>query len=65
MATILAILGEPLPNLLVLRADVPAKLVGLIEQMLMKEREGRISRMRQGAAELDKIRDNLSYSSSL
>jgi hypothetical protein len=48
------------------RSDVPAALVRLIEEMLVKEREGRMSlgdalpgRMRQVAAELDKIRDSV------
>jgi serine/threonine protein kinase len=58
-ATIIAIMGEPMPDLLALRSDVPAALARLIEQMLVKEREGRIGRMRQVAAELDRIRDSL------
>jgi serine/threonine-protein kinase len=65
-ATIIAILNNPIPDLRVLWPDVPAALVQLIERMLVKEREGRMSlgdaapgRMRQVAAELDKIRNSL------
>ena len=55
-ATIIAILGEPTPDLLALQPDVPAPLVRLIEQMLVKEPEQRISQMRQVAADLERIR---------
>jgi serine/threonine-protein kinase len=65
-ATIIAILNNPTPDLQALRPDVLAALVRLIERMLVKEREGRMSlgdaapgRMRQVAAELDKIRNSL------
>ncbi|MCB8944629.1 MAG: hypothetical protein H6658_12840 [Ardenticatenaceae bacterium] len=58
-ATIFAILDEPTPDLLALRSDVPPALVRLIEEMLVKEREGRNGRMRQVAAELDRIRQTI------
>jgi serine/threonine-protein kinase len=58
-ATILAILNNPTPDLQPLRPDVPPALVRLIEQMLVKERGGRIGRMRQVAAELDRILDSV------
>jgi hypothetical protein len=61
-----AILSKPTPDRLAWRSDVPAALVRLIEEMLVKEREGRMSLgdalpgcMRQVAAELDKIRDSV------
>jgi tetratricopeptide (TPR) repeat protein/tRNA A-37 threonylcarbamoyl transferase component Bud32/transcriptional regulator with XRE-family HTH domain len=57
--TLVAILHEPLPDLLQIRNDLPIPLVDLIERMVVKEREGRISRMRQIAAELEIIRDNV------
>jgi hypothetical protein len=64
--TIFAILSKPTPDRLAWRSDVPAALVRLIEEMLVKEREGRMSLgdalpgcMRQVAAELDKIRDSV------
>ena len=56
-ATITAILHNPIPDLQALRSDVPPTLLRLIEAMLVKEKEGRIGRMRQVAAELDRIRD--------
>ncbi len=58
-ATVLAILNNPTPDLLSLRSEVPPALVRLIGQMLVKERERRIGRMRQVAAELDQIRRNI------
>ena len=65
-ATILAIFNNPTPDLLALRPEVPPALVRLIGQMLVKERERRMSlgdaspgRMRQVAAELDRIRENV------
>ncbi len=58
-ATIFAVLDEPTPALLTLRSDVPPALVRLIEGMLVKDREGRNGRMRQVAAELDRIRDTI------
>ena len=63
-ATILAILNEPMPDLLSLRSDVPTALVRLMAGMLVKEREERNGRMRHIAAELEKIRGSLPYSSS-
>ena len=53
---ITAILHNPIPDLQALRPDVPAALVRLIEAILVKEKAGRIGRMRQVAAELDRIR---------
>ena len=65
-ATVLAILNNPTPDLLSLCPEVPPALVRLIGQMLVKERERRMSlgdaspgRMRQVAAELDRIRENV------
>jgi serine/threonine protein kinase len=65
-STIIAILNNPVPDLRTLRPDVPAALVQLIEQMLVKDKEERLSlgagasgRMRQVAAELDRIRAHL------
>lgn len=53
------ILGGSTPDLLALLPDCPPALARLIQQMLVKERDNRISRMRQVAAELDRIRDQL------
>jgi serine/threonine-protein kinase len=65
-STIIAILNNPVPDLRTLRPDVPAALMQLIEQMLVKDKEERLSlgagasgRMRQVAAELDRIRAHL------
>jgi serine/threonine-protein kinase len=58
-ATILAILNNPTPDLQALRPDAPPALVQLIEQMLVKERERRLGRMRQVAVELDRMRTRL------
>jgi serine/threonine-protein kinase len=58
-ATILAIISAPTPDLLALRPDVPAALVRLIEQMLVKDPAARINQMRQVAADLERIRKGL------
>jgi predicted ATPase/DNA-binding SARP family transcriptional activator/tRNA A-37 threonylcarbamoyl transferase component Bud32 len=58
-ATILAIISAPTPDLLVLRPDVPAALVRLIERMLVKDPADRLSQMRQVAADLERIRKGL------
>lgn len=55
MATLTAIFRQPLPDLTLLRNDVPEALSNLIQHMLLKERERRISSMRLVAAELEAI----------
>ena len=52
-ATIAAILNDPIPALIQIRSDLPSALIDLIQQMLIKDREGRISSMRQVAAALE------------
>jgi serine/threonine-protein kinase len=59
-ATLVSILNDPIPNLDQFRADVPAKLTILIQSMLIKERENRVTSVRQVAAELEVIRNSLS-----
>ncbi len=55
MATVLAIIKSPLPDLMQLRPDAPTPLVNLIYQMLEKERDRRIASMRLVGAELESI----------
>jgi serine/threonine-protein kinase len=57
---IAAILNQPPPDLTQIRPDVPPDLAQLINQMLIKNREDRIGRMRQVAAHLDQIRSSTS-----
>lgn len=56
VATVLAaIVSEPAPDLLSARPEAPPELARLIGQMLYKDREQRLGRMRQVAAELELI----------
>lgn len=57
-ATLTAILNTPLPDLIQFRPDAPPALVDLLQQMLVKERAGRIDSMRQVAARLEVIGRN-------
>jgi serine/threonine-protein kinase len=59
VAMIQAVLTESVPDLMQSRPDVPLKLVALIERMLSKDSAMRPSRMRQIAAELEAIRDDV------
>lgn len=58
-ATLMAILNDPIPDLVQYRPDIPGELVTLIEHMLTKDREKRIDSMRLVAARLEKIRNTL------
>lgn len=53
MATVLAIVKEPLPDLMEQMPDAPTKLVSLIYRMLEKDPAQRIPSMRQVGAELE------------
>ncbi len=53
MATVIAIVKEPLPDLVTLWPDAPPKLVSLLYRMLEKDPEQRIGTMRQVGAELE------------
>src|SRR5690606_32568576 len=55
---LLKILQEPLPSLPTLRPDLPPALVALVEAMLVRERQQRLSSMRVVASVLEAIRDN-------
>ena len=55
LATVLAIVREPLPDLVELWPDAPPKLVSLIYRMLEKDPAQRIGSMRQVGAELESI----------
>ncbi|MBN2305771.1 MAG: serine/threonine protein kinase [Anaerolineae bacterium] len=55
MATAIAIIKEPLPDLVALWPDAPPQIVDLIYRMLEKDRERRIGSMRQVGAELEAI----------
>jgi serine/threonine protein kinase len=54
-ATITAILMQPVPNLRQFRSDIPPALAMLVQQMLAKERELRISSTRQVGAQIELI----------
>jgi predicted ATPase/tRNA A-37 threonylcarbamoyl transferase component Bud32 len=58
-AVLTAIISEPAPNLAALRPDAPPELVRLIDQMLVKDRDQRSGRMRQIAAELELISEQI------
>ena len=58
-ATLIAILNDPIPDLNQFRPETPLRLEALINSMLIKEQEKRISSVRQVAAELEIIRKNL------
>ncbi len=51
-----AILNEPLPSLNHLRSDLPSDLLGLIEFMLVKDREERLQSIRRVGAALEAIK---------
>ncbi len=53
LATVIAIVKEPLPDLVTLWPDAPPKLVSLLYRMLEKDPEQRIGSMRQVGAELE------------
>ncbi|MBI5958712.1 MAG: serine/threonine protein kinase [Chloroflexi bacterium] len=53
MATVIAIIKDPLPDLVSVLPDAPPKLVNLIYQMLEKEPDRRIASMRLVGAELE------------
>lgn len=55
LATVLAIVKDPLPDLIEQWPDAPAKLVDLIYRMLEKDPEQRIGSMRQVGVELESI----------
>lgn len=55
MATIMAILKEPLPDLVTLLPEAPPRLVNLLYKMLEKDLNRRIASMRQVGAELEAI----------
>jgi tetratricopeptide (TPR) repeat protein len=58
-AVLIKILSEPPPDLLAYCPDAPPALLELLQKMLVKERNGRIASMRQVAAALEAIRDDL------
>lgn len=58
-STLAAILTEPFPDLAQQRDDLPLALVELVEQMLEKDPQRRVSSTRQVGAELEKLRSNL------
>lgn len=58
MATLTAIFRHPLPDLSTMRRDVPEPLANLVQHMLVKERDRRISSMRLVAAELEALLNN-------
>lgn len=55
IATLTAIFRHPLPDLAILRPDLPESLVLLVQHMLIKERDRRLNSMRLVAAELEAI----------
>ncbi|MEZ4643183.1 MAG: protein kinase [Chloroflexota bacterium] len=55
MATLTAIFRHPLPDLSLMRADVPEALQTLMQHMLVKDRDRRIGSMRLVAAELEAV----------
>jgi serine/threonine protein kinase len=55
LATVLAIVKEPLPDLIALWPEAPPKLVNLLYRMLEKDPEQRIASMRLVGAELEAI----------
>jgi serine/threonine protein kinase len=61
MATMLAVLHEPLPNLAAIRPDAPGALIALIHKMLTKQPASRLSSMRQVAAELERIQKTIFF----
>ena len=57
-ATLAAILGDQIPDLVEIRPDLPSALIELVKQMLVKDREHRIGSMRQVAVALEIARKN-------
>ena len=55
LATVLAIVKEPLPDLMALWPEAPPKLVSLIYRMLEKDPEQRVASMRIVGAELEAV----------
>ena len=55
-AIMISILNDPAPNITAELPDLPAGLAELLQQMLVKDRDGRLPSMRQAAAELEAIR---------
>ena len=55
-AVMISILNDPVPNIEAEMPDLPDGLAALLQQMLVKERDGRLSSMRLAAAELEAIR---------
>ncbi|MBL8130670.1 MAG: protein kinase, partial [Anaerolineae bacterium] len=55
VATALAILSQPTPDLEALRDDCPVALVDLVNRMLEKDRDARVSSVRLVGAELEQI----------
>ncbi|MAU01843.1 MAG: hypothetical protein CL608_32300 [Anaerolineaceae bacterium] len=55
-AIMISILNDPVPNIAEVLPDAPAGLAPLLQQMLVKERDGRLASMRQVSAELEAIR---------
>jgi len=55
-AIMISILNDPVPNVADVLPNAPAGLAPLLQQMLVKERDGRLASMRQVAAELEAIR---------
>jgi serine/threonine protein kinase len=58
-AVLIKILNDPPSDLLAHCPDAPPPLLELLQKMLVKERNGRIASMRQVAAALEAIRDDL------
>ena len=56
-ATMVSILRDPVPNIVNVREDAPPALIQLIDHMLVKERENRISSARLVGAELEAIQN--------
>jgi predicted ATPase/DNA-binding XRE family transcriptional regulator len=59
LATMLATLHEPLPDLTQSRPDTPPELVLLVNRLLVKERSQRLGSIRQVAAELERIQSGV------
>ena len=55
-AVMISILNDPTPDIAAELPHLPAGLAPLLQQMLVKERDGRLASMRQAAAELEAIR---------
>lgn len=60
-ATLIAILQEPLPDIQAIRHDLPPALTELLQQMLVKDRNGRIPSVRQVGAALEAILQGIEH----